>query len=65
MTPKIHPQISRVRRQSAAEQTSDLLRAYLEQSPNLFLPADEDSLDEEGGTPGLLAGFIVPRTRPV
>jgi hypothetical protein len=59
---KVHPQISRVRRQSAVEQTSDLLKAYLEHWPNPLMPAtDAASLDER--TLNLSAGFLIPQNR--
>lgn len=63
MTVKVHPQISRIRRQSAVEQTSDLLKTYLEHWPDPFARADES--DDPGDRFSLLlAGFIIPQTYP-
>ena len=57
---KIHPQISRIRRQSAVEQTSDLLKAYLEHAPDPFAPCDESERSDAQSS-ALAAGFIVPK----
>jgi hypothetical protein len=62
MTSRLHPQISRPRRKSAVEQTSDLLRAYLDNSPGPFATRDE-KWEEDQPLSELLAGFIVPQPR--
>jgi hypothetical protein len=59
---KLHPQISRLRRQSAVEQTSDLLRAYLEHWPDPFTQ-NEDTANTDERSAGLLSGFIIPQRR--
>ena len=56
----LHPRISRIRRQSAIEQTSDLLKAYLEHWPDPFAQNAEDN---DGRFPDLAAGFLVPQRR--
>lgn len=56
----LHPRISRIRRQSAVEQTSDLLKAYLEHLRDPFAPNCDES-DEQ--VSGLMAGFLVPQRR--
>jgi len=65
MTLELHPRISRVRRQSAIEQTSDLLKAYLEHWPDPF--AAVDNPDEPGNADSkssdLTAGFLIPQRR--
>lgn len=63
MTLELHPRISRVRRQSAIEQTSELLKAYLEHWPDPFATAD-DSSDSESRNADLTAGFLIPQQRP-
>jgi len=55
----LHPRISRLRRQSAIEQTSDLLKAYLEHWPDPFAPHDES----DTRLSDLTAGFLVPQRR--
>lgn len=61
MNLKLHPQISRSRRQTAVEQTSDLLKAYLEHWPDPFTQTDDT--DSENRFPDLSAGFLVPMRR--
>jgi hypothetical protein len=61
MALELHPRISRLRRQTAVEQTSDLLKAYLEHWPDPFAAHDED--DHDGRSSDLIAGFIVPERR--
>jgi hypothetical protein len=56
---KLHPQISKIRRQSAVEQTSDLLKAYLEHWADPF--STEDEMDERSAA--LSIGFILPQRR--
>jgi hypothetical protein len=59
---KLHPQISRVRRQSAVEQTSDLLKAFLERRADPFaLYTDSDDVDERSAA--LSNGFILPQRK--
>ena len=58
---KAHPQISRVRRQSAVEQTSDLLKAYLEHWPDPFAANGDPEADDRFSE--LAAGFIIPQRR--
>lgn len=56
---QLHPQVSRVRRQTAVEQTSDLLKAYLEHWTGPVYSDDEtDVLDERSAA--LSVGFILP-----
>ena len=58
----VHPQISRIRRQSAVEQTSDLLKAYLEHLTGPFGTGDAaDETYERAAS--LSAGFILPREK--
>jgi hypothetical protein len=62
MTLKLHPQASRNRRQTAVEQTSDLLKAYLENWPDPF--ATDDAPEERDERfPGLTSGFLIPQRR--
>jgi hypothetical protein len=64
MTIELHPRISRVRRQSAIEQTSDLLKAYLEHAPDPFASgAGAQEADESESRPDLTAGFLIPQRR--
>lgn len=69
MTLELHPRISRVRRQSAIEQTSDLLRAYLEHGQNPFECDDASGeSDQSNGAnrperPDLTAGFLLPQRK--
>jgi hypothetical protein len=64
MALELHPRISRVRRQTAIEQTSDLLKAYLEQGPDPFAPADgAPESDESDNRSDLTAGFLIPQRR--
>ncbi len=62
---RLEPQISRPKRQSAAEQTADLLKAYLEHRPDpfetmgRFLSGDVSAQNESD----LTAGFILPTRR--
>ena len=65
MTFKLEPQISRPKRQSAVEQTSDLLKAYLEHQPDPFAIADDLDItpDPDGRASTLTAGFILPHRR--
>jgi hypothetical protein len=56
----LHPRISRIRRQSAIEQTSDLLKAYLEHWPDPFAPGDDDT---DSPLSNLAAGFLIPQRR--
>ncbi|MFI5238633.1 MAG: hypothetical protein ACHQQP_02395, partial [Gemmatimonadales bacterium] len=59
---KLQPQISRVRRQSAVEQTSDLLKAYLEHWADPFATsAQSDEMDEHFAA--LSMGFILPQRK--
>lgn len=59
---KLHPQISRARRQTAVEQTSDLLKAYLERLADPFaLNREPDELDERSAS--LSMGFILPQRK--
>ncbi len=60
MSLDLHPRVSRNRRQSAVEQTSDLLKAYLEHWPDPFAPNDSES---DGRFPELTAGFLIPQRR--
>lgn len=64
MTLEIHPSISRNRRQSAVEQTSDLLKAYLEHWPDPFGRTDKPD-DSDDRSSSLVAGFLIPQTRSV
>jgi hypothetical protein len=57
---KLHPQISRVRRQSAVEQTSDLLKAYLEHWADPFAL---DSESDDDARSSLALGFILPQRK--
>lgn len=68
MTLELHPRISRVRRQSAVEQTSDLLKAYLQHGPDPFESANDcdehDEPDEsDDRNTDLTAGFLIPDRR--
>ena len=56
----LHPRISRLRRQTAIEQTSDLLKAYLEHWPDPFAPSAEEV---DGKFSELAAGFLIPQRR--
>jgi hypothetical protein len=56
----LHPRISRIRRQSAVEQTSDLLKAYLDHLRDPFASNYDESDDQ---IPDLMAGFLVPQRR--
>jgi hypothetical protein len=61
---KLHPQVSKVRRQTAVEQTSDLLKAYLEHWSGPVYSGDEsEELDERAAA--LSAGFILPHGKLV
>jgi len=66
MALELHPRISRVKRQTAIEQTSDLLKAYLEHWPDPFAPSDDTrGPDEsENRSQDLAAGFLIPQQRP-
>ena len=58
---KHEPQISRPRRQSAVEQTSDLLKAYLEHLSDQPASDDDDVMADTHERLSLLnAGFILP-----
>lgn len=62
MTLQLHPQISRARRQTAVEQTSDLLKAYLEHWADPFaLDSGPDEVDDR--TASLSMGFILPQRK--
>ncbi len=64
MACKLEPQISRPKRQSAVEQTSDLLKAYLEHLPNQPSSGHADVLADSNERLSLLnAGFILPLRR--
>jgi hypothetical protein len=64
MTLELHPRISRVWRQSAIKQTSDLLKAYLEHWPDPFAAASNThESDESHSHPDLTAGFLIPQRR--
>ncbi len=60
---KLEPQISRPKRQSAVEQTSDLLKAYLENWPDPFGLADMDRDNDSDEVSPLSAGFIFSQRR--
>jgi hypothetical protein len=60
MTLEIHPNISRSKRQSAVEQTSELLKAYLERWPDPFGLSD-DSSESDNRSSRLTAGFLIPQ----
>ena len=57
-----HPQISKVRRQSAVDQTSDLLKAYLEHWSGPVYPGD-DSDEMDAKSAALSMGFILPHRK--
>lgn len=59
---KLHPQVSRVRRQSAVEQTSDLLKAYLEHWTDPFALNSESHEGDERMS-ALAMGFILPQRK--
>lgn len=61
MALELHPKISRARRQSAIEQTSDLLKAYLDHLPDPFAAVDADEPDKDDNRPDLTAGFLIPQ----
>lgn len=65
MTFKLEPQISRPKRQSAVEQTSDLLKAYLEHWPDPFTTSVDLEMMAEADekASALIAGFILPARR--
>ncbi len=65
MTFKLEPQISRPKRQTAVEQTSDLLKAYLEHWPDPFAIVDDLDImpDCDSKASTLIAGFILPHRR--
>ncbi len=64
MALELHPRISRVRRQSAIEQTSDLLKVYLEQGPDPFASGEgTHEPDESDKRSDLTAGFLIPQGR--
>lgn len=67
MALELHPRISRVRRQSAIEQTSDLLKAYLEHWSEPFTSDDKTREPDESvsRSQNLKAGFLIPQQRPV
>ena len=62
---KLEPQISRPKRRSAVEQTSDLLKAYLEHWPDssstITATGEDSATDFRAET--LMAGFILPERR--
>jgi len=60
LTVKAHPQVSKTRRQSAVEQTSDLLKAYLERWADPFRPT-QGAGDPNARSTALAMGFILPR----
>jgi hypothetical protein len=72
MNLKLHPQISKTRRQSAVEQTSGLLRAYLEHwtdpfrldSRNVSCTTSPDA-DADERAASLALGFILPQRHSV
>jgi hypothetical protein len=57
---ELHPQISRLRRQTAVEQTCDLLRAYLES--RLFGHGESED-DADNHLAELSTGFFAPQRR--
>lgn len=70
MNLKLHPQISKTRRQSAVEQTSGLLRAYLEHWTDPFRLDSRNvncatSPDADERAASLALGFILPQRHSV
>ncbi len=67
MALELHPRISRGKRQTAIEQTSDLLKAYLKHWPDPFATRDEapEPDESEDRSRDLAAGFLIPQQRPV